>query len=249
VSTDPVPVGTRVGSLVIGPRYNGPPTSGNGGYTSGCVASYVDASPVEVTLRRPPPLETVLPVIQSTVGIRVLGPDGEVVADALPAALPDDALVPPVPYADAVAASAGYRGLGEHPFPTCFVCGPLRPDGLRLFPGPLDDGRTATPWLVPDDISPEILWASLDCPGGWSVPLEARPYVLGRFTVRIDALPEPGEECVVMGLMVGEEGRKAYAHTTLSSPAGAVLARARATWVALTPTTPSPSPNPSRDLG
>jgi hypothetical protein len=91
---------------------------------------------------------------------------------------------------------------------------------------------------VPDDISPELVWASLDCPGGWSVPLEARPYVLGRFTVRVNALPEPGQECVVMGLMVGEDGRKAHAHTTLYSPGGAVLAHARATWVALTPPNP-----------
>lgn len=237
----PAPV---IGTLVISSRYNGPPGSGNGGYTSGVVASYVDSPAIEVTLRRPPPLETALAVTRSTVGIRVLGPDGGVVADGVPAALAADEPVPPVPYADAVDASAGYRGFAAHPFPTCFVCGPRRDDGLRLFPGPLGDGRTATPWVVPDDVSPELVWASLDCPGGWSVPPEARPYVLGRLAVRLDALPAPGEECVVMGRMVGEDGRKAYAHTTLYAPNGAVLADARATWVAL-PTSPTPPASPN----
>ena len=47
---------------------------------------------------------------------------------------------------EAVAASATYPGFSAHPFPTCFVCGPERAegDGLRLFPGRLPDGRTAT---------------------------------------------------------------------------------------------------------
>jgi hypothetical protein len=33
--------------------------------------------------------------------------------------------------------------------------------------------------------------------------------------------------------MTGEEGRKAYALTTVYSPAGAMLATARATWIAI----------------
>ncbi len=35
------------------------------------------------------------------------------------------------------------------------------------------------------------MWAALDCPGGWAVPLEGRPYVLGALAVRVDSLPEP----------------------------------------------------------
>ncbi|MEV4624044.1 hypothetical protein AB0J74_35700, partial [Asanoa sp. NPDC049573] len=27
----------------------------------------------------------------------------------------------------------------DHPFPTCYVCGPERADGLRIFPGPVGD--------------------------------------------------------------------------------------------------------------
>ena len=45
------------GSLVIASRFCGPPDSGNGGYVCGLIAGYLDG-PAEVTLRKPPPLET-----------------------------------------------------------------------------------------------------------------------------------------------------------------------------------------------
>src|SRR4029077_12332766 len=40
--------------LLVGPRYCGPPGTGNGGYVSGLVAGFLDG-PAEVTLRRSPP--------------------------------------------------------------------------------------------------------------------------------------------------------------------------------------------------
>src|SRR5690606_16223453 len=98
-------------------------------------------------------------------------------------------------------------GFTTHPFPTCFVCGPERAegDGLRLFPGRLPGGRTATPFRVPAEVTPEIVWASLDCPGGWAVPQEGRPYVLGRLAARVESLPGPGQRCVVVGAITGED--------------------------------------------
>ena len=48
-------------SLVIASRFCGPPDSGNGGYVCGLIAGYLDG-PAEVTLRKPPPLETPLTV-------------------------------------------------------------------------------------------------------------------------------------------------------------------------------------------
>src|SRR5215213_4316915 len=47
--------------VVIERRFNGPPDSGHGGYSAGRAAALVDG-PAEVTLRRPPPLETPLTV-------------------------------------------------------------------------------------------------------------------------------------------------------------------------------------------
>lgn len=231
--------------MIIAARFNGPPGSGNGGYTAGLVASeFLAASDgerpaaVEVTLRRPPPLDTALTVRSLVDRARLSVYDGDdLIAEASAGTVADDEIVPPISFADATAASASYLGFASHPFPTCFVCGPLREvgDGLRLFPGRLPDGRTATPFVVPAEISPALVWAALDCPGGWSVPLEDRPYVLGRLAARIESVPQPGAECVVMGEMISEEGRKAGTLTTLYSPDGDVLALARATWIALAP--------------
>ncbi|MEV0134619.1 hypothetical protein AB0H83_39935 [Dactylosporangium sp. NPDC050688] len=221
--------------MIIAARFNGPPGSGNGGYTAGLVAAHL-TGPVEVTLRRPPPLDTPLTVTagQDAAGGTVQVHDGEaLVASARtdPGERPE--AVPAVPFVDAVAASAAYPGFTAHPFPTCFVCGPDRGDGLALFPGPLPDGRTATPWKVPPDVSPVLVWAALDCPGGWSVLTQGRPYVLGRIAARVDAVPEPGSECVITGRHVASEGRKATVLSTLYGPGGDVLALARATWIAV----------------
>ncbi len=122
----------------------------------------------------------------------------------------------------------------SHPFPTCFVCGPDRApgDGLRLFTGRLPSGDTATPWIVPDDVSAPMVWASLDCPGGWSVGIESRPYLLGRMATHVDRVPAPGDRCVVMGRLLGIEGRKAEVAAVLTGPDGAALAWSRATWIA-----------------
>jgi hypothetical protein len=246
--------------MIIPRRFNGPPGSGNGGYSSGLIASYVAGGShgVEVTLRRPPPLDTELSVRRDGVRpdgvrpddirpddirpddvrpddlVRVFdGPDLIAEATARPVAHTD--AVAPVTFDEAVEASRSYPGFAWHPFPTCFVCGPARKggDGLRLFPGRLADGRVAAPFVIPDDICEAMIWACLDCPSGWAVSMQTRPYVLGRIAVRVDAKPNPGDACVVMGLMTGEEGRKANARSTLYSPAGVVLAIARATWIAM----------------
>ncbi len=224
-------------SIVIGHRYNGPPASGNGGYSAGLVAALLEpgvGAATQVTLRQPPPLDTELAVRHEASGLTVRHGDA-VVAEAEPATLEPADLVEPVSYPEALAISARYPGFTEHPFPTCFVCGPGRElgDGLRVFPGRLTGDRTAAPFVVPVDIRPVLMWAVLDCPGGWAVPQEARPYVLGRITARVMALPEPGDECVVMGQMLGEQGRRAFVRSTVYSATGGALAHARATWVAL----------------
>jgi hypothetical protein len=216
----------------IAARYNGPPGSGNGGYTCGLLAAALDYSPAEVTLRRPPPLDTALSVVRDGEQVRVL--DGTlVIAEARPAPFDKPDVVPAVPPSAAIDASAAYPGFADHPFPTCYVCGPQRDDGMAIYPGPLPDGRTAAPWTVAQDVSTVSMWAALDCPGGWSVLGPGRPYVLGRMAVWIDALPRPGDACVVMGRHTGGEGRKADVLSTVYGPDGTPLATARATWIAI----------------
>lgn len=234
-------------SLVIASRFRGPATSGNGGYTAGLVAARltdtIEHQAVTVTLRLPPPLERELAVEPAESGIVVTDGADLVVEAALAtpedAAALDDAVVPAVPTEEAREISASYPGFTKHPFPECFVCGPEREsgDGMHLFPGRLDDGRTACVWDVGPDVAgrPEFVWAALDCPGGWAAPIEGRPMVLGRMTARVfpDRVPAPGDACVVTGRVVGSEGRKVWTATTLRSPDDVVIGSAHATWIVL----------------
>ncbi|GIJ78218.1 hypothetical protein SAMN05443287_103202 [Micromonospora phaseoli] len=216
--------------MIIEACFNGPPGSGNGGWSAGVFATaYGGPGLLEVTLRRPPPLDTPLALVDG----EVRDPAGEVVARLRPAAEFDDDPVPPVDLSTARAASAAYPGLVDHPFPGCYVCGPDRADGLRIFPGRLPDGRTAASVRVPQQVDAAMVWAVLDCPGGWAVIDAGRPYVLGRIAARIEALPRPGDECVVTGAVMAVEGRKAQVATSLYAPDDALLGRARATWIAV----------------
>jgi hypothetical protein len=217
--------------VIIASRFNGPPNTGNGGYSAGLFASALPARPgraVEVTLRRPPPVD----VPFTAEGGEVRDPAGELVAEVREIE-PFTAIVPAVSSAEARRASAAYPGFTDHPFPTCYVCGPQRTDGLGIFPGPTADGRTAAPFLAPREVDPPTVWAALDCPGGWSIIAPGRPYVMGRMAAVVPAVPESGDECVVVGATIDVSGRKALVHSTLYGPSGSVLGYARATWLAI----------------
>lgn len=223
-------------TLTVHSRFRGPATSGNGGYVAGRLAAHLGAGPVTVTLRSPPPLDVPLEVIPDGDSMSLLHGDTLVAtATAGDASLLD--VVTPVSADEARAASAHYPGLSTHPFPECFVCGPQRRpgDGMRLFPGRLGDGRTACVWDVTAETGGEsvFVWAALDCPSGWSAPIEGRPMVLGRLTAQVDDAPDAGESCVVMGSYLQTEGRKTWTRSTVHGQDGRVLGRAHATWIAL----------------
>ncbi|MCX2933521.1 hypothetical protein ORI20_24925 [Mycobacterium sp. CVI_P3] len=227
-------------SVIFGARFNGPPGSANGGYACGVIAARVPADLVEVTLRRPPPLDTPLLVEQAGPTYQVRPAGGEVVAVAKPVDEPVDAVPPvldipadaPIALADAV-----------HPFRGCFTCGPDREpgDGLRIFAkrlagqSILADRWTPDESLADDDgvIRPEIVWAALDCPGGWAAfgRIPGGVAVLGRMTARIDRRPLVGEPCVVVATSDWHDGRKIGAKTALYTAAGELLAAARAVWI------------------
>ncbi len=220
-------------TIVIPHRFRGPAESGNGGYVCGRLAAFVEADVVEVTLRQPPPLDRQLVVVREQGRARLF--DSELlVAEAVAADL-DLEEPAAVSWADAVSASAGYVGFQEHAFPECFVCGPAREpgDGLRVFAGPVGgaEGVVAASWIA-SEVSPEIAWAAIDCPGAFAVGVSARgETVLGRMTAHVVALPAEGECCVSIGWPLGEDGRKLYAGTAVFSEAGDVLALARQTWI------------------
>jgi hypothetical protein len=211
--------------------YRGPLTSANGGYACGRLASFVDADEVEVTLRLPPPLDRPLSIRHEDDVVRLL--DGEsIVAEARPA--PVD-VEPPLPVSLAEARAARDRHVRgfSSAFAECYVCG-VRDDGLEIHVGPVA-GREplhAAPVSLAEP-SAELVWAAIDCPGAYAVGAEGRgDVVLGRMTARVDRVPEPGEQCVVVSWPIGEDGRKLSAGTSLFSEAGALLAVARQTWIA-----------------
>ena len=229
-------------------RFQGPERSGNGGYVAGLVGTALagkigpDVVP-KVTLRMPPPLEKELELAADADGARLLDADS-LVAQAVPVDgdFLADATIDPVLPEEARVAEAAYRGLTDHPFPTCFVCGPANSRGLQLKPGPVGDGRTACTWKPAADLARHdglvdeiFLWSALDCPGGWTIDLEGRPSVLGQLTACIDARPQAGEECVALGRYLGEDGRKTFTASTLYDADGRVLARARHTWITVDP--------------
>jgi hypothetical protein len=217
--------------MIVPRRYNGPPDSANGGYACGLLAGILGGV-AEVTLRLPPPLERELDVVRADGRVEARD-GGMVVAAAKPAALELD--VPaPVSLEEAEDASPRYAGFSHHAYNTCFVCGPKRVDGLRVYAGPVEGrpGVVASPWTPPEDVRPELVWAALDCPSGWAVDdFQREGVLLGRMAAEIARLPEAGVRHVVMGWRIGEDGRKRFAGSALLTADGEVLARACSTWV------------------
>jgi hypothetical protein len=220
-----------IGTVTIDRRYRGPLTSANGGYAAGLLGSRLGATAV-VTLRLPPPLERPLAVRAD--GERLLLEDGDLLVAEAAAGEPDvTAPTPPTP-ALAAEASAGVGAWGPPEFAECFVCGE-RADGsgLGIHAGPVPgrDGLVAATWVA-RDISPEVVWAAIDCPGAYAVGDPARgATVLGRMAARVERLPEEGEPCVVAGWPLGADGRKLFAGTALYGRRGDVLAFARQVWI------------------
>ncbi|MCO5325422.1 MAG: hypothetical protein M9946_12685 [Nocardioidaceae bacterium] len=235
-------------SLLVPHRYCGPPASGNGGYTSGALARLLGGqlgTPYTITLRQPPPLETEMAVIEDGEELIATHNDKPVIQGHL-----GEPLGPPpsfVPFKDAEEAQDRYPGHHFHPFATCFTCGTDRPDGLRIFAGPVDSDpsgarRVAATWIPNETVSTdgvtatlETTWAALDCPGAWATDMEERLVVLGRISARIDSLPPLGVPLVIVGRDGPTEGRKTYASTAIYTPTGELLGQAEQVWIAINP--------------
>jgi hypothetical protein len=97
----------------------------------------------------------------------------------------------------------------------------------------------AAPWVPHSSVAgadglvrPEFVWAALDCPGAFAVGFSSLGKVmLGRLTAELHAPVRAGEQYVVTGWPLGQDGRKLYAGTALTSAAGELCGLARATWI------------------
>jgi len=224
-------------------RFCGPPETGNGGIVCSILAGHC-GSPVEVTLRRPAPLDRPLSVRAGDgAGHHALVDGDLVIAEGRPGQVTLDVPSPPT-WAEARAATRHFEW-APHPFPHCFVCGPARDvgDGLRTFAGSVEGraGLVVAAWQphatfgdASGRVMDRFLWAALDCPGGLAA-LGGRtdPIVLGRFTGQIEGSVAVGERCLVMGWSIAQSGRKHEVGTAIVSASGQVCGRARATWIEL----------------
>src|SRR5437763_14457458 len=167
-----------MGPIFIARRFCGPPDSGNGGYTCGLVAQAMHV-PADVTIRRPIPMEKELSGQEVSNGVQLKNGE-ELIAEGAPLIWSAHPPKEHITFDEAQTAAAASPAFHNHPFPTCFTCGPDRAegDGLRIFPGKWQgNGRDyfVAPWVPHSDLADksgyirdEIVWAAMDCPTGFA---------------------------------------------------------------------------------
>lgn len=229
---------THGAGILVDPRYNGPSSSGNGGYSSGLFAALIDG-PAVVELRSPVPLGTELDVERPEKGVATVT-DGDLHVATVRSAPALDLELPAAPTVEqAREASGGYRGASGTLFSSCFVCGPDRDDAFGVFAGPVP-GRdlVASPWIprpeAVDDsgsVREEMIWAVLDCPTYFALyPHESAgtPLAfLARMQAEIVSRPAVGDECVVAAWPIERDGRKLQAGSAIFDATGTPLGFAR----------------------
>lgn len=234
------------GTITIAARFNGPPTSGNGGYSAGLLAPHAGFGAVRVQLRAPPPLDTPLSIHKTDTGAEAC--NGETVV--LIAAPAEPLSPPPEPPSQTLAMTGRETFITEeeHVFPTCFVCGPHRHegDGLRIFSGPLHGFEGVGDVWTPDEslanhtglVGNEFLWAALDCPGAFAIGNQENPMVLGQMTAEIHRQAAVSEPLTILGWHMFDDGRKHGAGTAIYRADGTCIAQSEQVWIELKPKAP-----------
>ena len=233
-------------SFTVPKQFCGPPSSGNGGYFCGSVASFFDI-PIEVRLKAPPPLDTTMH-IQRGADLSAVYAGERLIAQVRP--LTES--IEPVPMLDLEAASQcsaeGLRGsLINHPFPTCFVCGPQRSegDGMRVFTGPQEDTSLyGAKWHAHPawssngtSIDPRYIWSALDCPSSgpaFATSVQADSdiaYVLGTLSVEIKGQVQVGEDYSIVCATDEDHERLYRTRVSLYGKDKSLLAAGYAVWI------------------
>lgn len=222
-------------------RENGPKGMSNGGFACGTFAGLVGGT-AKVTLRRKVPLETDL-------SARVSGPQAQVldgdrllaVAEAVQPFVLEPPVRPTAAEADAARDRHPLRGV-RHPLSGCVVCGPERRDGLRVTPGPLESDpdilaapfRPTAGYAVGGLVRTAAIWGALDCPSYAAADLRARRFCLLGSLEACQLRPvEVSENLVVVGWTRGVGERSVRTASAMIDEDGAVVASARAVWVAV----------------
>ena len=236
-------------NVIIDHRFRGPLDSGNGGYVCGAIATsgmydilkINRETPVQVTLKLPPPLDTPLQ-ISATEGIASLNHQQDVIGVAEVSGFEHD--VPSPPSDSLIQESVNhYSPSVDKKMHECFVCGPKRKpkDGLRILPAPFDDTKQAVALWQTDEtlddgqgnVLDEITWAALDCPGYFAHRNIDSRVLLARMTAAIYSQPKIGKTYIALGWAMAQEGRKYFSGTALFNQQNDLIARSEQLWIEL----------------
>jgi hypothetical protein len=227
--------GDKMADIIISDRFNGPPSSGNGGYVSGLIGKHIEG-PAEVSLKLPPPLNTALELSGSESGAVLHSAD---TIYGVGKSAQFDAEIPQIPHG---------TDYGDHPndvkfkpFDTCFVCGDARRlgDGLCIHAKPIigHEGHVGANWeLHPNlaakngNVDPVYIWSALDCPG-YAACAYGEPALLARMTTKIVSPLKCEGSAFVLGWREGGSGRKRFCGTALYDQACNLVAFSQALWV------------------
>ncbi len=217
--------------MIIPPEFNGPPNSAHGGYVCGRLAEQIGGR-AEVTLLRPIPLGQDLEVRTTPNGVELA--DGAAAIARAEETEIDVDVAAAVSAEEAEEASRRFAGFRAHAYPTCYVCGTERSDGLDIFPGALPDSEMVASTWIPGAAEEVFIWAVLDCTSGWAITDFSSPNILlGRMAAETYGLPTVGTPHVSMGWPIEVIGRRRMAASALYTETGELLGVARATWVEL----------------
>lgn len=237
-------------SVIIGRQFNGPPTSANGGYASGVLASGLTTAgytgAVEASLHVPPPLDQ--PMQLGADNEKALLSDGDVkVGTAKAVTLSLD--LPALPQAPKFIGAPKIGKDAFRPFDQCFVCGGARHagDGLCIEAEVVEGGNglMGTPWqLHPNfadengEIDPAFIWSALDCPGYFACAY-GEAALLGRLTAEIVKPLKLGDDAMVYGWSLDDpaapKSRKRRCGTVVIDAAGDLVAKAEGLWITIDP--------------
>jgi hypothetical protein len=221
-------------TLTIPGRFNGPESSGNGGYACALFAGLV-GGPAQVSLRSPVPLDTSLDATRGDDGAVAVTSGETLVAEARPAEPPPLEVPATVTPEQARAATARYPAPADGLFSRCFVCGRAREDSMQVFAGPVEGtDLVASPWTPPEwtadaggEVRPEFVWAVLDCPTYFALYPDSTPLsFLVAMSAQTGGPVRAGEEHVVVAWPIAKDGRKHRAGSAVLSADGEVLAAA-----------------------
>lgn len=226
-------------SITINKRFNGPPNSGNGGYTAGIIAANLPFSS-EITLRLPPPLDQPMNLLIKEKSATLFN-GNTLIAEAKVTDLQLN-ILPAISFEQANKAGIAANVYESSPFQKCFVCGANRPegDGLNIRSRTIGHQKVAAPWIPYASLGAEngiveeaFIWAALDCPGAWAIQDETQFYLLGRMATKIVQPIMVEKKYVIMGWVMETQGRKTWTGTAIYDEQGTVCAYAKGTWISV----------------